>query len=269
MLLKDKTAVVFGAGGAIGSQVAEIFSREGATLFLSGIHIDRINSIASRLKNKTDHKNNVYVDEIDALNEKSINIYFENIINQPDKMDIVFNATGIQPIDGHYGKPATELSYDKFLLPLMAHTGTQFLTARAAAKHMIPQGSGVILTLSASVGQRPTPFMAGIASACAAIEGMTRSLAAEFGPKGIRVICLRPSAMPETRTIRQTYTANAQTMGITKEKLTAIIQESTLLKHSVTLTETAEIAAFLVSDRATALTGQTVDVSCGEIHGVG
>ncbi len=85
----------------------------------------------------------------------------------------------------------------------MTGTKTHFLTAIAAARHMVPKRSGVILTLSSSAAglsgrDRRYHLTGGFSTACAAIEALSRSLAGELGPQGIRVVCLRPDAIPET-----------------------------------------------------------------------
>lgn len=105
--------------------------------------------------------------------------------------------------------------------------------------------------------------MSGISAACAAVEGMTRSLAAEFAPLGIRVLCLRPGGMLETRTIKETVEENAKTAGMPLEVFYDLIKQGALMKRAVTLEETAKVAAFLVSDLAGCMTGQVINASCG------
>lgn len=259
-ILKNKVAVIFAAGGAIGSEVSRIFAREGATVFLSGRNLAPIDALATGI-NKQEAEGTAYASKVDALNETEIDDYLNGIRKKTGRIDIVFNAIGVQPIHAGYGTVCTELSYDKFLLPITTHLGSQFLTSRLAAKYMQPQKSGVILTLSASVSTDSRPFMSNITAACAAIEGMTRSLAAELGRTGIRVVCLRPRAMAETRTIQQTYTANARTLGIEPETFArAVKEQSSLSRRATTLKDAAELAVFLVSDQAGTLVGKAIEV---------
>ena len=152
-----------------------------------------------------------------------------------------------------------------FLRPLTTHVGAQFLTARVAARHMRGGQGGAILTLSASLGAEARPFMAGVTAACAGVEGLTRSLAAEFAAAGIRVNCLRPGALIETRTIQQTMAATARTVGMPLDAYSSLIREAALMRRTATVPEAADVAVFLASDYARAVTGQVVNVNCGTV----
>ena len=124
---------------------------------------------------------------------------------------------------------------------------------------------GVIVTLSASLGKEARPFMSGVSSACGAIEAMTRGLAAELSPAGVRVVCVRPGGMFETRTIQETIRANAATAGIPEEAFKDAIRMGALMQRAVTVDETANIVVLVASDMASCLTGQVVDASCGMV----
>lgn len=260
MLLENKTAVIFAAAGAIGSQVARTFAREGARVYLSGRDLGAVEAVAGKIR---DVGGQAKAAAVDALDSRAVEAYVNEVERDSGGIDIEFNAIGIRPAEGGYGTPALDLSYESYLLPLTTHVGSQFLTAQAAARHMVQRGSGVILTLSASLGKEARPFMAGISSACAAIEGLTRSLAAELSPMGIRVLCVRGGAMFETRTIQETVKANAATAGLDPETFAGFILQASLMKRAPTVEETAQIAAFLASDRASAMTGQIINSSCG------
>ena len=262
MLLNDKIAVIFGAGGAVGGAVARRFAGEGATVFLSGRHLTPVEKVAQEIKAAG---GKAEAAQVDALNEQEVNGYLEKADKQAGRIDGVFNAIGLQTAEYGQGAPSTELPYEKFQLALTTYIGSQFLTARAAARHMLPRGSGVILTLSASPGKLAVPLVLAISTVTAAIEGMTRSLAAEWGPKGIRVLGIRPEGMPETRTIQQSFDVIAQAAGISREQFAQSVRERTMLKRMPTLGETAAVAAFLVSDRASAMAGTIVNVSCGSV----
>lgn len=260
MLLENKTAVIFAAGGAIGSQVARTFAKEGARVYLSGRDLGAVEGVAEAIRAAGGR---AHAAAVDALDGEAVEAYVDQVEAESGGIDIEFNAIGIRPAEGSYGTPALDLSCEKFLLPLTTHVGSQFLTAQAAARRMVQRGSGVILTLSASLGKEARPFMAGISSACAAIEGLTRSLAAELSPMGVRVLCVRGGAMFETRTIQETVKANAATAGMDPEVFASYILQATLMKRAPTVEETAQIAAFLASDLASAMTGQIINSSCG------
>lgn len=262
MLLQNKTAVIFGTGGAIGSQVARVFAREGAAVFLSGWHLESVEKVAKEIHAL---QGNAEAAEVDALNEEAVNAYLDRVVKQARKIDIVFNAMGRQPVEYDNGVPSTEVPFEKFLIPMTTHAASQFLTARSAVRHMIPHRSGVVVFLSATPAVIAAPFIAGISASFGAVEGMTRCLATEWGSSGIRVACVRPGGMPETRTIRQTWEAMARSAGIPKDAFAEAVRERALLKRVSTVAETAEVVAFVASDRASSITGAIINASCGEV----
>ncbi|MFY8035492.1 MAG: SDR family NAD(P)-dependent oxidoreductase, partial [Flexibacteraceae bacterium] len=199
--------------------------------------------------------------QVDALDEEAIETYLKGIAEVEGKIDIVFNGIGLRPFENGYGTPAAMLPFADFLKPLETIVGSQFLTARLASKYMT--AGGTILLLTSSLSRIKTPFMSGISAASAAIEGLTRSLAAEFGFAGIRVICLNPTGMPETKTIQETAAANAKTLGIPVEAFAAELGKGYLLGKAPAVSDTAKVAAFLVSDAGSALNSHIIDVDFG------
>jgi 3-oxoacyl-[acyl-carrier protein] reductase len=139
---------------------------------------------------------------------------------------------------------------------------SQFITARAAARHFVSEGAGVIVFLTATPSQGLSNTSA-IGAAYGAIESMTRSLATDLSPLGVRVVCVRSMLMAETRLGQQTIELGAQTMGVPKEKMAAIITSRPLLRRSPTVAATAKLVAFVASEEANTLTGAIVNASCG------
>jgi NAD(P)-dependent dehydrogenase (short-subunit alcohol dehydrogenase family) len=240
MLLENKTAVIYGAGGAIGGAAARAFAREGARVFATG------------------H------DEVDALDERAVNEHLDAVVGDVGGVDISFNAIG--PGANPQRVPLTELSTDAFAQPIAFYTRSNFITATAAARHMSRRGAGVILTLTAVPGRMPARLIGGAAAAWGAVEAFTRALALEIGPAGIRVVCLRAHAIPETPLIEQNFATAAAATGATPAELQALLeQNTTLLKRLPTLAEVADTAAFLASDGAGAMTATVVNVSAGNV----
>lgn len=259
--LSGKIAVVFAATGEIGSAVATAFASYGAKVYLSGRNKEKLDQLAKRIKSDGGW---VETERVDAMNEGEIDAYLSKITSETGCLDVVFNGIGIRPSEFSYGVSTLQLSLDHFMEPLRVHLGSQFLTARTAAKYMIDTASkGTILTLSASLSRLKIPFMAGITSACAGIEGLSRGLAGEFGSFGIKVICINPTALPETRTIRETNVASAATMGITAEALSAGQSAQYLLQRSPSLKDVGNMAAFLATDVGDVLNSHVIDVDCG------
>jgi NAD(P)-dependent dehydrogenase (short-subunit alcohol dehydrogenase family) len=150
------------------------------------------------------------------------------------------------------------------MLPISTMVASQFITARAAARHMAGRGSGVVVLLSGTPS-RGTPNTSAIGAAFGALESLTRSLAVDLGPRGVRVVCVRTMGMAETRVMQQTYELGAKTMGAPKEKMEEIVTTKAVLGRSPTLDDTAKLISFLASDDARAITGAIVNSSCGQV----
>ena len=254
-LLEDRTAVVYGAGGAIGGAVAEAFAREGANVQLAGRTVASVERVARRV---TDAGGRAHVAQLDALDEAAIEEHLDRVVQETGRIDISFNAVGFQEVQG---VPLVELSLDDFAFPIASWSRTVFLTSRAAARRMIGQGSGVILMV------KPPAESAGLASgfgvACATVESIARILAAEVGPHGVRVLILQPNALPESEGLQASVAQYAKGLGITAEEAFGQLANGTLLKRLPTLSDVGNIAAFVASDRASSMTGAIVRIDGG------
>jgi NAD(P)-dependent dehydrogenase (short-subunit alcohol dehydrogenase family) len=261
MMLKDKIAVIYGAGGDIGSAVARAFAREGAKLFLSGRGLSKVKAVAADI---VQSGGVAEAAEVDALDEQAVEKYVSAVAEKAGRIDISFSAISVaQALPDK--APLLELSAEHFALPIAAYTQSNFFTARSAARRMLPKRSGVILTIAGIPGRMAFPNVGGSAPAYAAVVALTRSLSVELAPHGVRVACLMPHAMPETATIRENFTRYAKAAGLTLAEYQARIESMTHLKRLTTLEELASTAAFLASDQASALTGTVINLTGGAI----
>jgi 3-oxoacyl-[acyl-carrier protein] reductase len=130
---------------------------------------------------------------------------------------------------------------------------------------MVRQGAGVLLFLSATPSRGVAPNTSAIGAAYGAVESITRSLAVDLSPKGVRVVCLRSMGMAETRTMQQTYEQAGKAIGASKDKMEEIVASRALLRRSPSLADTANLVAFLASDAAQTMTGTTINASCGQV----
>jgi NAD(P)-dependent dehydrogenase (short-subunit alcohol dehydrogenase family) len=261
MILEDKVAVIYGAGGAIGGAVARAFAAEGAEVFVTGRHLAPVRSLAEDV---VATGGSADAAEVDALDERAVDEHLRSVTDRTGRVDVVFDAVGL-PNAEVVGVPLIELDVERFSLPIAAYTRAYFLTARLAARRMVANGSGVIMTVTALLSRTGTPLVGGYGPAMAAKEALTRSLSAELAPHGVRVVGLRPQAMPETRTIREAFEPRAQTMGLTWEQWLELLAGRTHPRRLMTLDEVAGTAAFLASDKASGLTGTTVNLTMGSL----
>jgi NAD(P)-dependent dehydrogenase (short-subunit alcohol dehydrogenase family) len=262
MILQDKVAVVYGAAGAIGGAVARAFASEGAQVFLTG----RVKApVAAVAKDIDSAGGSADAAEVDALDEQAVGKHLQSVIDKAGRIDISFNAIGI-PDKKILGVPLVEMDVEQFLRPITAYTRSYFLTARLAARHMIPNKSGVIMTVTALPARLGTPLNGGYGPAMAAKEALTRDLSSALAPQGIRVVGLRPHGMPETSMMKELYDIKAKAMGgITWEQFQGYLANMSHPKRVMRLAELANVAAFMASDKASGMIGTTVNLTMGSL----
>ena len=261
MLLKDKVAVIYGAGGAIGGAVARAFAAEGASVYLTGRLRAPVEAVAKDIVAAGGSAEAV---EVDALDEHSVDKHLRSVIDKAGRVDISFNAVGI-PDTKIVGVPLVELDVEHFALPITAYATSYFLTARLAARRMVANKSGVIMTVTAIPSRAGTPLNGGYGPAQAAKEALTRELSAELAPQGIRVVGLRPSGIPEASSLKEVYDAKAKRSGTTWEQWQELIANRNHARRLSTLEEMANTAVFMASDKASGMTGTTVNMSMGSL----
>lgn len=261
MMLKDKVAVIYGAGGGIGGAVARAFASEGASVFLTGRDRAPVDAVA---KDIVSAGGSAEAATIDALDEQAVDDHLGYVVGRAGRVDISFNAIGI-PDTKIVGVPLVDLELDQFTLPITTYATSYFLTARLAARRMLANGSGVIMTVTALHSRTGLPLVGGYGPAQAVKESLTRSLSAELAPQGIRVVGLRPQGMPETRTIREAFEPRAKATGMTWEQWQELLASRTHPRRLMTLTELADVAAFMASDQASGMTGTTVNLTMGSL----
>lgn len=262
LLLQDKHAVIFGAGGAVGQAVAKEFAAQGATVFLSGRRLANVEPVANEIRNDDGIASAA---EVDATDEQAVQAYLDRVAQEAGSIDILLNVVGPQPKDYGNGTSTLELPLEQFLLPLSTLVPSQFITARAAARHMVRQRSGVILFVTAGLDRTKTPNVTAIGAAFGAMEALVRCLATDLGPAGVRVVGIRSGAMVETRTIQQGIERVVNTVGVTPAQVVAQFEQATLLRRLSTAADTARVTAFLASDGARTITGALVNASSGRI----
>src|SRR6516165_8375935 len=209
--LEGKSAVVFGAGGSIGAAVAKEFASEGAEVFLAGRTAASVELVAKEI---TAAGGRAHAEVVDALDEAAVDAYVDSVVGQSGRLDIQFNATGPRVSEYANGTPAVDLPVDLFIVPVNTVLKSQYITARAAARQMLDQGSGVIMFLTGSPARPHLAGVTGIGAAFGAVENLTWTLALELGPAGVRVVCLRTAANPDSRTIQDTRDLITQLTGV-------------------------------------------------------
>jgi 3-oxoacyl-[acyl-carrier protein] reductase len=252
MLLDSKTAVIYGGGGSIGGAVARAFGREGARVFLAGRTRATLEEVAEAIRATGGAAETA---EVDALDEQAVDRHADAVAAEAGGIDISFNVIAHPHT---HGIPLAEMEVDDFMAPVETAARTTFLTARAAARHMIRQGSGVILAFGGP-GDRSGPlrdyYLGGTQVAFDAIETIRRQLAVELGPHGVRVVTLASGGVPES--LPEGFDG--------REAIVELIEGQSLLGRAATLEDVGNAAVFAASDWARSVTAAIVNVSCGAL----
>jgi 3-oxoacyl-[acyl-carrier protein] reductase len=254
MLLENKNAVIYGAGGSVGGAVARAFAREGAHVFLAGRTLAPLEEVAEDIRSAGGV---VETAQVDALDERAIEEHADEMVKKAGGINVSFNAISIRDVQLI---PLVEISREDFMSPIVTGTSTHFLTARAAARHMVRQGSGVILTFGGAGGRDPVChytsggfqiYLGGFQVALGAIDVLRRQLAVELGPHGIRVVTLQSGGVPETT--REDW----------REAITQSFIDTSMLKRVETLDDVGNVAAFAASDLARNITATAINITAG------
>lgn len=254
MGLKNKTAVIFGGSGAIGSAAAHALAREGADVYLAARSRARLEQVADSIRADGGSASTFVFDALDAS------------ARLPDlaRIDIVVNATGFMH---DQGKRLEALTLGEFRQGFDPFLAAYFNIAKAVSPRMGGEHGGAIITVVAPAANMAMAGHLGHIVGCAGSEALTRALAAELGTQNIRVLCLRSHAIADAvqagSYVGTIFTAKAQAMGITVEQFLGGAAQSTLTHRLPTLAQVADTIAFLVSDAAGAITGTTVNMTAG------
>jgi NAD(P)-dependent dehydrogenase (short-subunit alcohol dehydrogenase family) len=255
-LLEGKVAVIYGGGGGIGGGVARTFAREGARVFLAGRTPDTLEAVAKEI---TASGGLADIAVLDALDETAVDSHIRDVVAAAGSLDASFNLISRGDVQG---TPLVEMTTDDLLRAVVNGLKSNFVTARAAARRMVEQGSGVILHLNSASGAGATPGMGSTGPADAATEAFMRYLAAEVGPNGVRVCGIWTAGVAETLT-REKLSAVGGEGVPDPQTVIEMIAGMAALRRAPRLADVAEVAAFLASDRAAGVTGTMANVTSG------
>ena len=257
MSLENKNAVIYGAGGSIGGAVAREFAREGARVFLAGRTRKHLEAVAKDIRSAG---GSAEVNELDALDEEAVDEHAQAMVSEAGGIDVSFNLIWRGDVQGI---PLIEMTTDDLLRAVVNGLRSNFITARAAACHMVGQGSGVILALD-SGSAKGSPMMGSTGPADAATDILIRNLAAEIGPQGVRVLGIWTAGLPETfskerlAAVDSKFEDEAAIRGLIEG-----LDRMRMTRRSPRLDEVAATAAFLASEKAGAITGTFVNATSG------
>ncbi|MFC5748363.1 SDR family NAD(P)-dependent oxidoreductase [Actinomadura rugatobispora] len=243
MLLENKTAVIYGGGGGIGGAMARAFAAEGARVFLAGRTAEKLDAVAADIRDAGGLAETAVVD---ALDESAVNTWVDSIAGIAGSIDISVNLISQDALF----TPMIEMPVAEFGRAMEKVARSFLLTTQAAARHMVKQGSGVILHFGGSDATNSAPGMGTVQIGCDMVEAMRRQWACELGPHQVRVLSMRTGGIPDPAM---------------PDEIKQQMVDHTLLKRTATLQDVGDVAVFLASDKSRSLTSTQVNISCGAL----
>jgi len=236
VLLENRTAIVHGGSGNVGSAVARAFAREGAHVHLTGRTRATLDETANGI---ADQGGVAHVATLDATDRDAVEAHAATVAEQAGGIDVCFNATSNDDIQG---TPLLDMRIDDVMQPVAKAVTSTLTVATAAARHM--HGHGVILVMGG--GREAIPNLGGSHIAWAALSGLCRQLAADLGPRGVRVSWLLSPGSPDPG----------------KHDPEA---EGLLLTRRPSYAEVANAAVFAASDWAATMTATEINLTAGAV----
>jgi 3-oxoacyl-[acyl-carrier protein] reductase len=246
-VLDGRVALVTGGSRGIGAATAAMLARHGAAVGVGGRDLEAIDRVVGSIRAAGGR---AVAAPADCTDPEALAGAYRGVLGAFGPVDLLaaFAGGGGQP------RPTEEVSPEEWRRVIDGDLTATFLTIRAVLPGMLERGRGAIVTMSSSAGRQPSQAAAAYAAAKAGVAMLSRHLAAELGPRGIRVNCLAPSAVVNERmATRMTDDQRAQ------------LAKAFPLGRLGQPDDVAAAALYLLSDAASWVTGVTLDISGGRI----
>ena len=257
MLLKDRTAIIYGASGAVGGAVARAFSREGSRVILAARRREPLDEVS---KDITSHGGLAEVMPVDATDASAVERHLDVVTDRFGPVALMFNAISWDDIQGQM---LSEMPFDQFFTPIQTGLTSWFYTGTALARHMARYGGGTILGITANAGREPLAGVGGFGVACAAVEHYLRQLAVENGPYQVRVCWVRSPGSPDAPGVREAWQLYGDREGMTFDEVHREFAKNVPLRRITPLAQVANAAVLLASDLASGMTATMANATGG------
>uniref|UniRef100_A0A8B9KHF0 Peroxisomal 2,4-dienoyl-CoA reductase [(3E)-enoyl-CoA-producing] n=1 Tax=Astyanax mexicanus TaxID=7994 RepID=A0A8B9KHF0_ASTMX len=195
-LLKDKVAFVTGGGSGIGFRIAEILMRHGCDTVIASRNLEKLAEAAKKLTSATGR--HCLPLQMDVRQPETITVAVDEMLKEFGRVDILINNAA-----GNFLCPATSLSFNGFKTVLEIDTMGTFNTSKVLYEKWFKDHGGSIVNISATLGYRGQALQVHAGSAKAANDAMTKHLAVEWGPSGVRVNTVAPGPISGTEGYRR------------------------------------------------------------------
>lgn len=246
-LLSGKVALITGGGSGIGFTITEVLMRHQCCTVIVGRKFDRLRKAAKKLKDLTGQKCLPLKVDVRKVNE--VEAAVDKTLEHFSRIDILVNGAA-----GNFLCPASKLSYNGIKTVLDIDTLGTFNASKAVYnKYFKNNGGGSIINITATLHYNGRPLQCHAGSAKAAIEGMMRHLAVEWGPDGVRINCVSPGAVADTEGFRR----------LGGKRIPPNFEENVPLQRLGTRRDVADATLFLASGASAYITANTLIVDGG------
>jgi NAD(P)-dependent dehydrogenase (short-subunit alcohol dehydrogenase family) len=253
MRLDGKVAVVTGGGTGIGEATARLLAGQGADIVVASRKIENLERVAAEVSEETGRT--VIPVQLDVRDEYSCTDLIDRVADDLGRMDILVNNAG-----GSYMFPFLDTAVDRFDNNVSLNLRGPYILSRAAAPHMIRQGAGSIVNISSGAGLTGVRGGAVYSASKAGLQMLTRVVAAELGPKGIRCNCIAVGAVASEGALR-----SWSRFGMTPDS----VGRSSPLRRVGQPEDIANAVLYFVSELSSWVSGETLSVSGGPVIGGG
>lgn len=250
--LKDKHALVTGAGGGIGSAIARLLDQQGVKVTLLGRNIEKLNAVASEL-------NNSNIVQADVTDDLSVKDAISRARETFGPIEILINNAGMAK-SSPYLELSSELWHDTIAVNL---NGVHYCS-QAVLPDMISKGWGRIINIASTAAQKGHAYVSAYVAAKHAVLGLTRSLALEFAKNHITVNAICPG-YTDTQMVEDAIENIVTLTGRSESDALAELVKNNPQKRLIQPGEIAESVHWLCQPAAASITGQAISIAGGEV----
>ena len=253
--LAGQIAVVTGAAQGLGLGIAEQLAADGAEVFLTDLQLEKAQAASDRL---VAQDLRTHARRLDVTDSSAVDTFFESLLSEHGQVDLLVNSAGL----GQDVQPTIEISDEEWERIIRVNLTGTFYTCRAAGRVMERQESGAIVNLASINAHSPAALVASYNAAKAAVVSLTKTLAMELAPYGVRVNAVSPGPV-YTAFNKKVMAQRSVTLGVGEDEMVDRVRKAIPLGRWGEALDIAQAVSFLCSPAASWITGEVLQVNGG------